>query len=456
MIRRLGAILERFFRAVTPEPFVLAIVLTLVTGLFAVAFMGAGLVDVIDAWGGRAWSLLSFGMQMCLVLVTGHALAQAPAVEPVLDWLADRPQNGASAAALVALVAVAVSFLNWGLCLIVGALFARQMGRRLEARQVSVHYPLLAAAGYTGMMTWHGGFSGSAPLKVTTQAALTELLGEKVASGLAPVPVFDTILSPMNLVVSGGLLVLVPLLVFLLSPRDNADCSPASHFLGPRTETPPEPADPNKSKVVRFLEDSRFMNIVLVVFVGGAAVQYFLQQGIGRLNPNVVNLCLLSLGLLLHPGPRAYARAIANAVSGTSGIILQFPLYAGIMGIMAATGLAAAVAQMAASAGSGATYSVFTFFSAGLLNLFVPSGGGQWAVQGPIAAEAAQQLGLPLSHAVMAVAYGDQWSNMLQPFWALPLLGITAVKARDIVGYTATIMMFSAFWFVFGLVVFAP
>lgn len=186
--------------------------------------------------------------------------------------------------------------------------------------------------------------------------------------------------------------------------------------------------------------------LLLAIPLLGAAIQYIQKNGLGSLDPNALNLFMFLLGLLLHGNLRAYARAVEGAVGGCAGIMLQFPLYAGIMGIMTGTGLARVLAEWSAGASAPNVYLAQTFLGAALINMFVPSGGGQWAVQGPIAVEAARILGIPLSHAVMAVAYGDQWSNMLQPFWALPLLGITGVKAKDIIGYSATIMLVSGVW----------
>lgn len=162
----------------------------------------------------------------------------------------------------------------------------------------------------------------------------------------------------------------------------------------------------------------------------------------------MLNLAFLTVGLLLHGSVRRYQQALGDAVSGTTGILLQFPFYAGIMGVMHGTGLAAKFAASVAGLGSAKLIGVGIFLSAGALNLLVPSGGGQWAVQGPVALQAAAEAGFAPELAVMAVAYGDQWTNLLQPFWALPLLGITGVKARDLIGYTAVILIATGLWVV--------
>ena len=194
------------------------------------------------------------------------------------------------------------------------------------------------------------------------------------------------------------------------------------------------------------LDRSPIVAALVVVPLGVGFVVWLLEVGIANLDPNALNLLFLFLGFALYGTPARYRAAIAEAVRGTTGIILQFPFYAGIMGVMRETGLAATFASAVTVVASPTTYGLLTMLSAGLLNLFVPSGGGQWAVQGPIAVEASAALGVSLDKAVMAVAYGDQLTNMLQPFWALPLLAITGVRARDIIGYTAVVMIVGALW----------
>jgi len=163
---------------------------------------------------------------------------------------------------------------------------------------------------------------------------------------------------------------------------------------------------------------------------------------------------MLALGLILHGSPRAYMDAVTEAARGCAGIIIQFPLYAGIMAMMVVSGLVGAVAERFVSVGNETTIPVLSYLSAGVVNLFVPSGGGQWGIQGQIALETGLAAGIEPGKMIMAVAYGDQLTNMLQPFWALPLLGITGCKARDIVGYTAVVMVFAGVWMAIGLLVF--
>ena len=463
-VSSLGLLVTRTIGRWIPDPFILAIGLTAITAILALALPGtfenraAADVDrskidlLLEAWwgGDGLWKLLKFGMQMVLVLVTGYALAASPPVKRVIDLIADLPKSTASAVLMVAFVAILTGLVNWGLALVVGALLARAVGRSLERRGISCHYPLIAAAGYLGLLVWHGGFSGSAPLTMTTEKAAldilpAELVAEHAAGG---VPLSETLLSPMNLFVSLGLLVIAPLACLMLAPTDPSDAK------GPRDLGIDLGMDERKQ------DDPGIVQMILGVGLGLALLAGFVAWlvgtggGIGRLGLDQINAVMLGLGLILHLSPMRYLRAVEDAARGAAGILVQFPLYAGVMGMMAASGLLAMFAGLANQLSSAETLPLFTATSAAVVNVFVPSGGGQWAVQGPIAMTAGAEAGVPLGKMIMSVAYGDQLTNMLQPFWALPLLAITGLKAREIVGYTALVMIVAAIWIAIGLMIF--
>lgn len=457
MLARLGLLISGVFRRIMPDPFALAVLLTFLVAALALALTPATPSQLLEAWASESglWSLLRFSMQMALILVTGYAVASSPPVARLTTRLASLPSSGPGAAALVAALAMCAGVLHWGLGLIVGAIAAREVGLAMEAKGVRAHYPLLAAAGYLGMIVWHGGLSGSAPLKVTKLAEMRDIFG--ATPPIDPIPLDRTLFGPMNLFVTGGLLVILPVVMALLAPRDAAAVAPASSFGASR-----EPADVvddhGKPALPRLLENSPLLSWALVALIGAWAWRYYFPpagpSGIRELTPDSVNLTMLALGLLLHRTPASYVRAVERAASGAAGIILQFPLYGGIMGMMAASGLTARLAVSLAALGTVPLLPFFTFVAAAVINLFVPSGGGQWAVQGPIAVRTAVDTGLDPAMMVMAVAYGDQLTNMLQPFWALPLLAITRVRARDIVGYTALAMVVAGVWMGLGLLLF--
>jgi len=471
MIARLGLFLSRVFRATAPDPFVIAIVLlalTVALGVLAGGAEGAGgrAVGAIDAFReqpGRPhmWSLLAFGMQMCVVLVSGHALASSGPVRRAIEWGAGLPRSGATAAAMVAFVACAAAVVNWGLGLIVGALLAREVGRSLSRRDIPHHYPLLAAAGYLGLMVWHGGLSGSAPLTMTTAAGAARTLGPDSLEQLADagfgdgVPLSHTLGTTLNLVVTGGLVLIGPLVVLLLAPRRPEDqrgmdgWAPAP---GPDRSQAHE-GDEDAGPLPRWLETSPTVSIALAAALAAGLYRFVDRDSLWRLGLNEVNTGMIALGLVLHRSPRRYVAAVDVAVKGCGGIIVQFPIYAAIMAVMGNTGLVAVLADVARGA-SPEMLPLATFGSAAVINLFVPSGGGQWAVQGPIALSAGLSAGVDPGRMILAVSYGDQLTNMLQPFWALPLLAITGLKARDIVGYSSLVMVAGGAWIVGALVLF--
>lgn len=464
MIAKLGATVSRVFERTAPDPFVLAVLLTGVTFVLAIAFGSfpsgetARATALLDAWRGESglWRFLAFAMQMCLILVTGHALADSGPVRRLIGALSGMPRNAGSAAAMVGLSACAFGLVNWGLGLIVGALLARGVGRSLEARGVRAHFPLLAAAGYMGMLVWHGGLSGSAPLTMTTRAGAEKVMPAGVLERFPEgVPLGETIFSPMNLVATAGLLVIVPAVLRLLTPGSAQAVRTVAcfHLTGDADGVAPRRVEGAKSLPDRLLH-GRWIAWGLGLGLLAGVGRFGSVEGVARIGLNEVNGTMLGLGLLLHGSLGSYARAAEEGARGCAGIMLQFPLYAGIMAMLVTSGLIENFARALASLGGADLIPLTTFLSAGVVNLFVPSGGGQWAIQGPIALEAGASAGLAPGKMIMAVAYGDQLTNMLQPFWALPLLAITGVKAREIVGYACVVMLAAGAWLGFVLLVF--
>jgi short-chain fatty acids transporter len=429
-----------------PDPFVVAIALTIVVMVAAMA-VGRAPLDVVRDWSrpGGLWALLVFAMQMSLMLVLGTALAEAPAVRRGLARLVGSSQSPRRLVGLVAFAAISLALVNWSLGIIGGALLAREAGRHARARGWTLHYPLVCAAGYSGLMAWHGGMSGSAPLKATTSKDMVEVLGSSLAAQIGTIPLSASLFGPLNLWVSGGLLVLGPLVFMALTPSQGEDPSarpaPDDAVLPQRVE----PIEARPTTIVEAVERSPVVTWILAVPMAVALFVRVLDEGVLRIDFDTVNLALWCLALLLHGRPGPFLRACETGIRGCTGIVLQFPLYAGIMGMLAGSGLSRMLTEAMTAAGSGA-FLIVAFVSAGLLNLLVPSGGGQWTVQGPILMAGALELGLEPGQAMMAMAYGDQWTNMLQPFWALPLLSITGVRARDIIGYTSLWMVVGGLW----------
>lgn len=422
VMRPINRVLERWI----PSALTFAIVLTLIVAILAFVLTGASPLEVVTSWGVGLSGLLEFMTQMCLILLLGHILANTGPVQALLARLARVPGSAAFAYVFVFLVAAIASLITWGLGLVVGALLAREVAVQARHRGIKVHFPLLVAAGYSGMVVWHMGYSGSGPLTAATpDSFLAESLGGQI------VPVSQTIFSTWNLLAILGVLIVCSFLFYLIAPKGDAPV-----YLMPESVDPS--AQPSFAEEVLTPADRIDASRILTLIVGLALVAYLIvhfAQG-GGLTLDIVNWSFLALIFLLVKNPFELIHLTKNAASNVGEILLQFPLYAGILGIMSGTGLIAVFSDAFVSIANPVSFGVLALLSAGLVNFFVPSGGGQFAVQGPIMLDAANQLGVDPSIAIMAVSYGDQWTNMLQPFWALPVLAIAGLKMRDILGYT--------------------
>ncbi len=447
MIARLGSVLSRFSGRWVPDPFVLALLLTALVAAVGAGLLLAGgdsetsvLATLSLGWldGFSLSGGLAFALQMCFVLVTGHAMALSPPVQVAIERIAKLPKSAGGAAAMVAFVACASALIHWGLGAIAGALLAREMGRHAASRGLQLHYPLLGAAAYAGMAVWHGGLSGSAPLKVAAGDG---------APWVQDIGLYELLLSPTNLLVTGALIIAIPLLFWAMTPKDPQSYTrPDPERLSPLPVFEPQPID----SPVAWLQENPWPGRVLGA-TGFALLFAALAAGVRKLDINSVNLLFFFVGMLLQGSLRRYVEAIADGAKGAGAIIVQFPLYFGILGLMKVSGMITWLSDAMASWSSPETFPTLTYISAGIVNLFVPSGGGQWGVQRDILLGAGDIQGVDPVLTIMAFSYGDAWTNMLQPFWALPLLGIMGLRARDIIGYTAMVFLLMAIIVPIGL-----
>lgn len=426
-----------------PDPYIFVLLLTLVVMISALVAEQKTPMDVISYWGDGFWALLSFSMQMLLVLVAGFMLASSPPIKKLLDAIAGLAKSAPQAIILVTLVSLAASWINWGFGLVVGALFAKAL-----ARKVRVDYRLLVASAYSGFVVWHGGLAGSIPLTIATAGHFSE-------SQIGIISTSETIFASFNLLLVLILFVVMPLVNRFMLPEEKdsiyidpkalEDVSSEESNTGHAPNAITRPADT--------LENSRLLGWS----VGGAGLvylgYYFAVQG-GSLNLNLVNFLFLFLAIVLHQTPRSLLQSLNEAIKGGAGIVIQFPFYAGIMAVMMQSGLAQSISEGFVAIASAESLPFWSFISAGIVNIFVPSGGGQWAVQAPIMLPAAEALGADVARVAMAVAWGDAWTNLIQPFWALPVLAIAGLKARDIMGFclmqliiTGVIISIALSWF---------
>mgnify|MGYP002395189845 CR=1 FL=1 len=425
----MGAFFSGVAKRLLPDAFVFALILVLLTLLLGMIVEGASFLEMTAYFGEGIWDFLVFSMQMVLILVTGSALATSRPVGRFLGRIASATRTPAQAIVLVTLVMMIGCWINWGFGLIVSALLARELARSVRG----IHYPLLVASAYSGFIVWHAGLSASIPLKIAGRDGIMERF-----AGGEIIPVSKTVFMWQNLLLVVVLLAIVPLLNRLMMPRLEEDIITLE-------ETSSERAVPERDSSAvtpaERLERSRALSIAIGLLGTVYIISYF--AGGGGIGFNILNFIFLMAGIMMHGTPIRYMRAVNEAVRTCGGIILQFPFYAGIMGMMIHSGLAVTLSQAFVGISSERTFPLFTYLSAGLVNIFVPSGGGQWAVQGPIMMPAAGALGVSHANTAMAIAWGDAWTNLVQPFWALPLLAVARLKIRDIMGYTTVVLLFS-------------
>lgn len=338
-----------------------------------------------------------------------------------------------------------------GFSLILGAIFAREMGKVAHQQGIDVHYPLLAVSGYMGLgLTWHWGLSGSAPLLLTDAASVGEGTAFDMLEG--PVAASETILHGYGIALTVLSIVFAAIVLYLITPsgprsRGITDYIPEAELFGSATDggdpgSEQTSADNTERRVPAEIVDNNRLLGGLVGLIGAAYVVWlFVEQGRGALSLNVVNFGFLMAGILIWTNPSAYRDKFGEAATAAAGIILLFPFFAGIQGIMAGSGLAGELADVLIGLSTPATFPVFAWLSAAVVNLFVPSGGGEWIILGPPVLEAAIQQGIAPGHATMAYAVGDAHTNLLNPFWAIPLLAITQIRAREMFGYAVVMLL---------------
>ncbi len=414
-----------------PEPFIFAILLTFVAALVAMPVCSQSPLEVIEHWGGGVWNLLAFAMQMALVLVCGSTLAAAPVVKRAIAAMARAPRSAPAAIALVTVVSALSCWLNWGFGLIVGVVFAKAIARQ----RADVDYRLLIASAYSGFVVWHAGISGSIPLTMATPGEALAMATDGALT--SPVPLSQTIFAWHNLATVLFAIIGITVANTLMHPKQGVlTIDPA--LLKDDDIAPIATTSATKTPAQR-LEKSKLLSWLVALMLATYLVIHLAVRGAG-LDLGGVIMIFLALGLVLHSTPVDYVRAFGKATAGAAGIILQFPFYAGIMGIVTGVGvsgisLGGVMADACIQISNSVTYPLLTFLCAAVLNLFVPSGGGHWAVQAPVMFTAGANLGVDPGLTGMAIAWGDAWTNLIQPFWALPALAIARLDAKDIMGY---------------------
>jgi short-chain fatty acids transporter len=430
-----------------PDAFVFALIATLVVFVLGVAVSRESPLAVVDAWGKGFWELLPFTMQMALIIVAGYVLAASRPVARIIARLARAPRTARGATVMVAVFSMVTSWFNWGFSLIFSAMLARETARH----QTDADYRALAASSFLGLgSVWAQGLSGSAALQMATPGALQPKIREIVeANGVVPhgiIPLRHTIFTWQSLASVAIELVLVAWIVWAYTPRPEHAVTATK--LGIRIDPVIAPADdePENQTPAQRLEHAPFLN--LAVFALGLAylVLYFVRANdvVAAINLNTVNFAFLMLGVLLHWTPARLMRAVREGTPATWGVLLQFPFYAGIAGMITYTGLSARVARAFVGASSRLTFPPLVAAYSTTLGIFVPSGGGKWVIEAPYVMQAAHDLRVHLGWTVAVYDLGEALANLVQPFWMLPTLAILGLRARDVMGFTFLVFVLLA------------
>ncbi|PYR21745.1 MAG: serine--pyruvate aminotransferase [Acidobacteria bacterium] len=454
-VARLALALTAWTERWVPDAFIFALVATLLVFAAALVATPSTTVQIVDAWGRGFWDLIPFTLQMSLVIITGHVLATSRPMGALIRAIAGWPRTPQAAVALVTVFALASSWINWGFSLVFSAVLAREVARRVNA----VDYRALAAASVLGLGSiWAQGLSGSAALQMATPGALQPQIRDIVAhGGMIPggiVPFRHTIFlwqSIASVLVEVGVVTLV---MWLATPPAGAGRTAGN--LGIDLGQGAEPGISNQRATISsqqsairnqaippgaWLEHSPILTWVIVALGATYLVRYFTQAAdpLNALNLNILNLAFLLVGFLLHWTPSRLMRAVQDATPAVWGVILQFPFYAGIAGIITSTHLSRQIAGAFVSVSTPATFPPLVALYSAVLGVFVPSGGSKWVIEAPYVMDAAHTLKTHLGWVVSAYDLGEALANLIQPFWMLPILGLFRLGARDVMGYTMVV-----------------
>jgi short-chain fatty acids transporter len=446
---RLMSPLVRLFVRWMPDAFAVALLLTFVTFALSVTVASFPAQAALASWGDNFWNLLKFTNQITLTLLLGYAFANTPPVQRLLLAIASLARTPAAAYRLACFITGLCALFSWGLSLIAAGIMARAIGESCRKQGIAVHYPLLVAASFSGFVIWHQGLSSSIGLALATP-------GHFLQDEVGLISISDTLFTTWNMGLALFVLVTMPFVMAALRPREPDEIEPiAAHLLTSdgSVKDPDALESPNDPTPAQRFEDSRIPTL-LVVAAGTAFIANHLLGRDRGLDLNTLNFGFLCLGMLLAGSPIRYVRIIVEGGRIAVPFLLQYPFYAGIAGLMADSGLARMLVDLFVSVSGAESLPLFGFLSGGLLNLFIPSGGGQWAVQGPIMMAAAQELSADLPRVAMSIALGDQWTNLIQPLAIIPVLTIAGIGVREIMGYTFVALLWSGLVFSLALALF--
>jgi short-chain fatty acids transporter len=425
-MERLGGALADWSERWFPDAYVFASMAVVIVCIGALC-MGRSPLEISVDFGKSFWSLVPFTMQMAFVVIGGYILAVSPPVKKLIVYLAKFPQGPKSAVAYVGFMAMLASLLSWGFSMIFAGMLMKEITRRMR-----VDYRAMGAAGYLGLGSiWALGFSSSAALLMATKSSIPPALFN--ISGHIPLQL--TLFTWQNLVMIIVLLLLSTWICYASAPTgdkirtlEDAGIQQADDVIATEDKAT-RPGDiPEVYPVL-----SLFVGALIIVYLG---YTFYTKGGLAALDLNVYNLIFLGVAMIFHKTPRAFLKAVNKSVPMAGGVLIQFPLYAGIFGVLMGSGLNEVMAHFFVAISTPDTLPIVGGLYSAILGLFLPSGGGKWVVEAPYLLEAANQLKVNLAWMVQVYNAAEALPNFINPFWMLPLLGLTGIRARDLAGYS--------------------
>ncbi len=431
-LARVGEALADFCERYFPDAFVFALIAVIVVFLGGLA-LGEKPLKLVQSFGEAFWVLIPFTMQMALIIIGGFVVASSPPIARLIEWLAGIPKTPRGAVGFVAALAMLTSLISWGLSLIFTGLLVREVVRRVPR----IDYRAIGAAAYLGLgAVWALGLSSSAALLQNTKGSIPAAL--LPITGV--IPLTQTIFLWQSLLTAALLIALSVAVAYFSCPspqkaKTAEDMGITFEPLEVTAEKPKTPADRLTSSPVL----SVLIGLLMIAYI----IVLFTQKGVmAATDLNAFNFVFLTAGLLLHWRPGSFLKAVAKSVPATAGVLIQFPFYAGIFGMIAKTSINLFLADLFVKLTTHGTYPILVAIYSAVLGLFVPSGGGKWVVEAPYVMAAANTLHVHLGWVVQIYNAAEALPNLVNPFWMLPLMGILNVKARDLAGYSILQLLF--------------
>lgn len=415
-----------------PDSMVFVLILTVIVFAMALALTKFGIFQLIDFYAGSFWILLTFGMQLCILMITGFVIADSPPVKRAIIALLDIPKTATGTIVLFCVVGGAVAWVHWG----VGLMFCMVMGREITIRKrgLGIHYPFMCALTYGLTNVMCNGPSQSAPLVVATPGNFVEKI-------IGIIPLNETALSPFLLSLQLFFFITLPIVAVFILPKKEHTREIDEATYNEFTAVLPE-EDVKALRPAERWDRSRVLQSALALVILAWVAKYIYTKGFGKLDLNSINFLFLGLSLILHGSPHSFMASVKKGVSTTFGVMVQFPMYAGLFGVISNSGLAEIITHWFVSISTHDTYAWVVYLYTGVMDFFVPSGGSKFVIEAAYILPAGKELGIPAAQVINAYSSGAQWANNIQPFWALPVLGAFKLRFQDILPYTFMIWVY--------------